>query len=105
MQKNGRRGGPEVQNALAAKQQNEQTQDMASLQEQLDGLKKTLNQQKAAAQKLEQVKAAAACCHLSCHIVMTIRVQKNYLHRKCAYCHTEPVTKRCISYGSGRCLH
>ncbi|KAL0022054.1 hypothetical protein WJX77_011609 [Trebouxia sp. C0004] len=48
-----RKIGPEVQNALS-KQQVEQTQDMAVLQEQLDGLKNTLNQQKAAAQKMVQ---------------------------------------------------
>ena len=56
MQKNSRKVGPEVQSALA-KQQAEQTQDLALLQEQLDGLKKTLDQQKAAAQKMEQVRA------------------------------------------------
>jgi hypothetical protein len=56
MQQNSRKVGPEVQNALA-KQQVEQTQDMAVLQEQLDGLKQTLNQQKAAAQKMVQVRA------------------------------------------------
>ena len=56
MQKNARKVGPEVQSALA-KQQAEQTQDLALLQEQLEGLKKTLDQQKAAAQKMEQVRA------------------------------------------------
>ncbi len=59
-----RKVGPEVQNALA-KQQLEQTQDMAVLQEQLDGLKKTLNQQKAAAHAMVQVRAqakASSCC-------------------------------------------
>ncbi len=54
MQRISRKVGPEVQNALA-KQQAEQTQDLALLQEQLDGLKKTLDQQKTAAQKMEQV--------------------------------------------------
>ena len=53
-----RKVGPEVHNALA-KQQLEQTQDMAVLQEQLDGLKKTLNQQKAAAHAMVQVRARA----------------------------------------------
>ena len=56
MQKNSRKVGPEVQSALA-KQQAEHTEDLALLQEQLDGLKKTLDQQKAAAQKMEQVRA------------------------------------------------
>ena len=51
-----RKFGPEVQSALA-KQHAEQTQDMAVLQEQLDGLKKTLNQQKAAAHAMVQVRA------------------------------------------------
>lgn len=50
---NARKVGPEVQSALA-KQQDEQTQDMAVLQEQLDGLKKALNQQKAAAHAMVQ---------------------------------------------------
>ena len=64
MQQNARKVGPEVQNALA-KQQVEQTQDMAVLQEQLDGLKNTLDQQKAAAQQMVQVRAqgkATSCC-------------------------------------------
>ncbi|KAA6427701.1 MAG: hypothetical protein FRX49_02364 [Trebouxia sp. A1-2] len=52
-QKSVRKVGPEVQSALAM-QQVEQTQDMAVLQAQLDGLKSTLNQQKAAAQKMVQ---------------------------------------------------
>ena len=51
-----RKFGPEVQNALA-KQQVEQTQNMAVLQDQLDGLKKTLNHQKAAAHAMVQVRA------------------------------------------------
>ena len=64
MQQNARKVGPEVQNALA-KQQDEQTQDMAVLQEQLDGLKKALNQQKAAAHAMVQVRTqgkATSCC-------------------------------------------
>lgn len=56
MQKNSRKVGPEVQSALA-KQQAEHTEDLALLQEQLDGLKKTLNQQKAAAHAMVQVRA------------------------------------------------
>ena len=39
-----------------AKQQAQQAQDIARLQEQLDASQKALDQQKAAAQKLEQVK-------------------------------------------------
>ncbi|DBA93481.1 TPA: hypothetical protein ACH3X3_013581 [Trebouxia sp. C0006] len=52
-EKSVRKFGPEVQNALA-KQQVEQTQNMAVLQDQLDGLKKTLNHQKAAAHAMVQ---------------------------------------------------
>ena len=55
MQKASRRAGPEVQNALAAKQQAQQ--DTSPLQEQLDVVKRALDQQRAAAQKLEQVRA------------------------------------------------
>jgi hypothetical protein len=51
-----RRAGPEVQNALAAKQQAQRAQDITRLQEQLDASQKALDEQKATAQKLEQVK-------------------------------------------------
>lgn len=50
-----RQTGPEVQTALAAKQQAQQAEDIARLQEQLDASQKALDHQKAAAQKLEQV--------------------------------------------------
>ena len=71
MQRNGRRVGPEVQSALAAKQQAEQWQDMEPLQEQFDGYRKTLDQQKAAAQKLQEVcpalpRPALPCPALPC---------------------------------------
>ncbi|KAL0021085.1 hypothetical protein WJX79_001298 [Trebouxia sp. C0005] len=61
-QKSVRKVGPEVQSALAM-QQVEQTQDMAVLQAQLDGLKSTLNQQKAAAQKMVQSLQLAEKAH------------------------------------------
>ena len=40
---------------LSAQQQAQQAQELTPLQEQLDGFRDTLEQQKAAAQKLEQV--------------------------------------------------
>lgn len=70
MQGSSRRGGPEIQNALAAKQlaqqaqqtqqtqsaqQAEQAANIARLQEQLNASMKAIDEQKAAAQKLEQV--------------------------------------------------
>ena len=55
-QSSSRRAGPEVQSALAAKQQAQRTQDITRLQEQLDASQKALDEQKATAQKLEQVK-------------------------------------------------
>ena len=55
-QSSSRRGGPEVQSALAAKQQAQRAQDITRLQEQLDASQKALDEQKATAQKLEQVK-------------------------------------------------
>ena len=55
-QSSSRRSGPEVQSALAAKQQAQRAQDITRLQEQLDASQKALDEQKATAQKLEQVK-------------------------------------------------
>ncbi len=55
-QSSSRRGGPEIQGALAAKQQAQRTQDISRLQEQLDASQKALNEQRATAEKLEQVK-------------------------------------------------
>lgn len=83
MQKNSRKVGPEVQSALA-KQQAEQTQDLALLQEQLDGLKKTLDQQKAAAQKMEQVRAGCFF-YCSCHIAARIAVLSCHSHHDLAH--------------------
>lgn len=62
MQGNSRRIGPEVQDALSAQQQAQQAQELTPLQEQLDGFRDALEQQKAAAQKLEQVTHASCCC-------------------------------------------
>ena len=45
-----------MKSALAAKQQAQRTQDITRLQEQLDASQKALDEQKATAQKLEQVK-------------------------------------------------
>ena len=70
LQGSSRRGGPEIQNALAAQQlaqqaqqlqqaqqaqQAEQAANIKRLQEQLDASLKAVDEQKAAAQKLEQV--------------------------------------------------
>ena len=62
MQGNSRRIGPEVQDVLSAQQQAQQAQELTPLQEQLDGFRDALEQQKAAAQKLEQVTHASCCC-------------------------------------------
>ena len=55
LQGSSRRGGPEIQTALAAKQQAQQAQDIARLQEQLNASQKALDEQKSAALKLEKV--------------------------------------------------
>lgn len=75
MQSSSRRLSPEVQSALAAKQQAQQAQDIARLQEQLDASQKALDQQKAAAQKLEQVKKRHSC---SCADAASVGV--TYMH-------------------------
>ena len=66
-QSSSRRGGPEIQSALAAKQQAQRTQDITRLQEQLDASQKALDEQKATAQKLEQVKEMFLLSSISFH--------------------------------------
>lgn len=67
MQSSSRRAGPEVQSALAAKQQAQRAQDITRLQEQLDASQKALDEQKAAAQKLEQVKELCLSSPITLH--------------------------------------
>lgn len=101
-----RKVGPEVQSALAM-QQVEQTQDMAVLQAQLDGLKSTLNQQKAAAQKMVQVRARLLLavflshCYKRWHAVNLVRC---YSHHDCAQCNIHGC-RYCVSCDSSRYLH
>ena len=94
MQRNSRKVGPEVQSALAAKQQAEQWQDMEPLQEQFEGFRKTLDQQRAAAQKLQEVGPALprpAHCrpyNASQQSLVLLRISSG---PECAKCNTDSV--------------